>query len=428
MKYLNKLIGGNVLLKVTSMNSIGVMVQMVCGLAISKALAIFVGPQGLTLIGNLRNLLYPLQQIGILGMYNGVVKYTAEFKDNEPELRKIFSTSFFIGAIVTIVLAFLVYFNANFINNLYFPQEDFSNVIRVLACALPLYSLNLYCLAILNGFSKYKLYIILNIITNILGMFITLFLVWRHGLEGALYGVVIIPAINLLITLILILNHRSFVGFLSIASISKKYIKNLSSFALMQLVSAILIPVVMTAIRLEIVDVESTTQAGYWEAIHRLSGYYMMFFTTLMTVYVLPKLSSVTSNKEFRDEIINFYKTVLPFFAIGILIIYFMKIIVIKVVFTSEFMPMQSLFGWQLLGDLFKIMSVVIAYQFLAKNMFWSYIITEFISIAIIYLSSMYLIGEHGFIGASMAHFFSYVCYLIVVLFFFRKALFGIKV
>ena len=75
MKFLNRLIGGNVLLKVTSLNSLSVIAQMVCGLIISKVIAVFVGPQGMTLIGNLRNFLGAAQQVSILGMYNGIVKY-----------------------------------------------------------------------------------------------------------------------------------------------------------------------------------------------------------------------------------------------------------------------------------------------------------------------------------------------------------------
>ena len=97
MKFLNRLIGGNVLLKVTSLNSLSVIAQMVCGLIISKVIAVFVGPQGMTLIGNLRNFLGAAQQVSILGMYNGIVKYTAEFKDDNLELKKLFSTRFYLA-------------------------------------------------------------------------------------------------------------------------------------------------------------------------------------------------------------------------------------------------------------------------------------------------------------------------------------------
>ena len=123
MKFLNRLIGGNVLLKVTSLNSLSVIAQMVCGLIISKVIAVFVGPQGMTLIGNLRNFLGAAQQVSILGMYNGIVKYTAEFKDDNLELKKLFSTSFYFGAFSTILSALIIYFNAGVINAYLFEGE-----------------------------------------------------------------------------------------------------------------------------------------------------------------------------------------------------------------------------------------------------------------------------------------------------------------
>ena len=425
MKYLNKLIGGNVLLKVTSMNSLSVIVQIVCGFIISKCLAIFVGPQGLTLIGNLRNLLGATQQFSILGMYNGVVKYTSEFKDDESQLKPLLSTSFFTGAATTLITALVLFFFASEISTLLFEVDTYANIIKALAIAMPFYSLNFFCLSIINGFSKYKAYVIINIVSNILGMMITGILIWQNGLEGALFAIVLVPAINLLITLAFIFNQRSFFGFLSLSALSLPFAKKLSSYAIMQLVSALSLPVVMIAIRSEIVDVQSATEAGYWEAMNRISNYYLIFFTTLLTVYILPKLASINTDKGFRDEVFNFYKTVLPLFAIGMVGIFLLKTYVIKVVLTDEFLPMSSLFIWQLAGDLVKIASIVIAYQFLAKNMFWHYILVEIGSLAVIYLSSMYFINAYGFVGASMAHLVSYIIHFMVVLVIFRKPLFG---
>ena len=195
----------------------------------------------------------------------------------------------------------------------------------------------------------------------------------------------------------------------------------------MKLVSAISLPLIMIAIRTEIVTVQSATEAGYWEAMNRISNYYLVFFTTLLTLYILPKLSEINDPKAFRKEIFGFYKTILPLFAAGMLIIYVLKTYIIQIVLTDEFLPMSSLFFWQLSGDLVKIASIVIAYQFLAKNMFWHYIFVEVGSVLTIYFSSLYFINTYGFVGASMAHLFSYTIHFIVVLIIFRKALFNLK-
>jgi len=158
-------INNYVLIKVASLNSIKVVTRVIAGILTSKAIAVFVGAEGLALIGNLRNFLSSTQSFATLGIYNGVVKYIAEFKKNTVELSKIISTSFYLGFISTVLVSFFCYFNADYINTVIFLNySDYAYVIRVLAIALPFYSVNLFAFSILNGFSKFRIILIINII------------------------------------------------------------------------------------------------------------------------------------------------------------------------------------------------------------------------------------------------------------------------
>ena len=84
------------------------------------------------------------------------------------------------------------------------------------------------------------------------------------------------------------------------------------------------------------------------------------------------------------------------------------------------------MFGWQLLGDLVKVLAVVIAYQFIAKKMLVHFIITELFLVVMLYVSSIYFIDLFGVKGANIAHFVSYVFYYIIILMIFGSSLFGI--
>ena len=75
MKRLIKYINNNVLVKVASLNSASVIIRIIAGFLTSKFIALFVGAEGLALIGNLRDFVKSVQSISILGLYNGVVKY-----------------------------------------------------------------------------------------------------------------------------------------------------------------------------------------------------------------------------------------------------------------------------------------------------------------------------------------------------------------
>ncbi|HMC02455.1 MAG TPA: O-antigen translocase [Flavobacteriaceae bacterium] len=427
MGKLTNYINNKVLNKAASLNTASVITRIVAGILTSKAIAVFIGAEGLALIGNLRNFLSSVQSVAILGLYNGVVKFISEFKKNTIELSKTISTVFYLGFISTIIVSFICYFNAEYINELIFPKyTDYSYVIRILAIALPFYSLNMFVFSIINGFSKYRILLVINIIGQVLGLGVTLLLIYQNRIDGALVAVVISESIIFLITLVGIINQRSLAPLIKVENISFKYIKKLSSYSFMVLFSAVILPIVALSIRSYIIDNIGYKEAGFWEAMTRISKYYLMFVSSLMALYILPRFSEIEDVKEFKNEVFNFYKTIIPVFALGLVIIYFLKPIIVLVVFSSEFEPVEDLFLWQLLGDFVKVLSIVIAYQFLAKRMFWHYIITEAFLVFTLYITSIYLIDIYGVKGATIAHFVTYLMYYGVILLIFGNSLFGI--
>jgi len=420
-------INNKVLVKVGSLNTASVITRIVAGILTSKAIAVFIGAEGLALIGNLRNFLSSIQSISILGLYDGLVKFISEFKKNSVELSKTISTVFYLGFTSTIIVSFLCYFNAEYINTLIFPiYSDYAFVIRILAIALPFYSLNMLAFSIMNGFSKYKILLIINIIGQVLGLSITLLLIYQNRIDGALISVVISESIIFLITLVGIVNQRSLIPLIKVENISIDYIKKFSSFSFMVLFSAVVLPIVALLIRSYIIDNVGYKEAGFWEAMNRISKYYLMFVSSLMALYILPRFSEIDNAKEFKAEVFSFYKTIIPVFALGLFIIYLLKSFIVLTVFSGEFKPVEDLFLWQLLGDFVRVLSIVIAYQFLAKKMFWHYIITEAFLVIILYSTSIYFIDIYGVKGATIAHFVSYVMYYGIVLLIFGSSLFGV--
>lgn len=427
MRKLIDYINNNVLIKVASLNSASVLTRIVAGILTSKAIAIFIGAEGLALIGNLRNFLSSTQSVATLGLYDGLVKYIAEFKKQTVELSKTLSTVFYLGFISTVIVSFLCYFNAEYINTLIFPTySDYAYVIRVMAIALPFYSLNMFSFSILNGFSKFKILIIINIIGQILGLSITLLLIYQDKIDGALVSVVISESLIFLITLVGIVNQRSLIPLIKATNVRFSYIKKLSSFSMMVLFSGVVLPIVALAIRTYIIDNIGYKDAGLWEAMTRISKYYLMFIGSLMTLYILPRFSEIDNVKDFRNEVFQFYKTIMPIFALGLFAIYLLRSFIVPIIFSNEFRPVEDLFLWQLLGDFIKVLSIVIAYQFLAKRMFWHYIVTEAFLVVILYATSIYFIDIYGVKGATIAHFVTYVMYYAVVLLIFGTSLFGV--
>jgi PST family polysaccharide transporter len=161
--------------------------------------------------------------------------------------------------------------------------------------------------------------------------------------------------------------------------------------------------------------------AGYWQGIWYISTMYLMLVTTTLGVYYLPRLSEIRDNKELRKEIFTGYKIIMPIVIIASLIIFLLKEYVILIAFSKNFMPMIDLFAWQLIGDVIKIASWLLAYLMLAKAMTKVFIYTEILFSALFVLLSILFVNNFGLIGITYAFSLNYFLYLVVMIFIFRK-------
>ncbi|WP_136481821.1 O-antigen translocase [Cognatitamlana onchidii] len=428
MRKLLDYINNKVLVRIASLQMASVLTRIIGGLLTSKAIAIFIGAEGLALIGNLQNFVNAFQTVATGGFYKGVVKLVSEIKEDTLKLSKTLSTAYYIGFILTVLVSFFCYFKSEWINDIIFPTyNDYAYVIRIFAIVLPFYALNMFSFSIMNGFSKYKILIIINIIGQILSVSIALLLIYQNKIDGALISVVIAESLIFLITLVGIINRRSLVSYIRVANVDTSYLKKLGPYALMALFTAVLLPLVYLAIRSHIIDNIGYKEAGFWEAMTRVSKYYLMLVSSLIVFYLLPRFSEITDVREFKKEVISFYKTVLPILFVGLVLIYILRDYIILLIFSEEFSVIEELFLWQLMGDFVKVLSIVIAYQFLAKKMFWHYVLTEAFLIVMIYISSIYFIDMYeGVKGAVVAHLVSYSMYYAIILFIFGSSVFNL--
>lgn len=411
--------------KITSLNSFSVVLKIGIGLITSKILAVFVGPSGMALVGNLRNFLTSLENISTLGFQNGIVKYTAENEKNNSELQKIVSTVLISLTIVALLLSGILFFTASFWNEKIFGNNtEYLLIFKVLALVLPTYGLSIFLIAVINGLGKFQKVIWINIIGNIIGLLTSFFLILQFKTTGALLAIIIAPALLFVVTLYLLQKEIQFLQFVKFGFFDFKIVKNLSSYSLMALASSVFGPFVFLAIRNHIIQNLGIEQAGYWETITRISTYYLMFVSTVLSVYFLPRLSKVQNNLEAKSIIWQFYKFILPVFILVLTILYFARFFVVKLLFTEEFLPVTDLFFWQLLGDVFKVCSLILGLQFFAKKMTSAFIIAELFSLSVLYFASLYFMKIFQIEGIVIAYAFQNFIYLVVLSLYFRKSLF----
>ena len=428
MKKLIAYINKKVLVSAFNLHTATVITKIIAGFLTTKFIAVFIGPEGMALIGNLRSFLASVQSFATVGLYRGLVKYIKRYKEDAVDLSKTISTGYYIGFIATAFICMLSYFNAEAVNDYLFSEKyDFIYVIRIMALALPFYSLNLFSYSIMNGFEKYRFLMIINIIGQVMGLLVTLLLIWQNNIDGALLAVVISPSLMFLITLVGIFGRPNFIGQIKASRIDFEWMRKFLPFTIMAVVTGIIFPMVIIAIRNYIISTEGLKDAGFWEAMNRISTYYLLFVNSVMALYFLPRFSEIKSKAEFRKEVFGFYKTIIPILFIGGVLLFFLRPLIISLLLTDEFRPVEELFIWQLSGDFIKILSIVLAFQFIAKKKFWHFILTEAFLLLILYFTSVNFVDNYGVKGANIAHLVSHTLYFIVLVLVLSRSLFGIQ-
>lgn len=413
------------LFKIFSLNSLSVLLKIAVGLVTSKLLAVFVGPSGMALVGNLRNFMTSIESISTLGFQNGIVKYVAEADKDKLQISKIFATVFYSLVLVALVLSGVLFFFAtSWSDRIFTASHDYSLVFKVLALTLPWHAISIFMVSILNGLGLFKRVIWITIIGNGIGLLVSIFLIVFFETMGALMAIVIAPALLFFVSFYLINNEISFWKTIRLQYFDFGILKNLSSYSVMALVSSVLGPLVFLAIRNNMILTLGLDQTGYWETMSRISSYYMLFVSTILAVYFLPKLAKAQSYAETKTIFWSYYKTMIPIFCFGFFVLYSLRFFVVELLFSKAFLPVTTLFFWQLMGDFVKVGFLILGVQFFAKKLTLAFVISEISSLAFLYFLSIYLIRIYGITGALMAQFLDHLVYLIALLIYFRKRLF----
>lgn len=398
------------LIKTSFYTSVSTAINFISGFIVVKVVAVKIGPKGIAFVGQFQNTTAILTMLATAAITTGVVKYLAEHKDDPVRKEQIINTTFVIVFFSSLIISLFVMSASGFLSEAAFKTKDFWIVYFLFGLFTMAISFNALFSAILNGLKEIKKFTIVNICSSLIGVAITVFSALLFGLMGVLIAGTATALIIFVIN-IYIFNKLEIKWKPDFKSWDKRVVKMLSAFSLMAIVSGFIVPAMQILVRDRIILQFSINDAGYWQAVTKISDYYLSFITSVLGVYYMPRLSEIQNKDELRNEIFNGYKIILPTVAIIAFLIWILKGFIIQVLFTSEFLPMKPLFTYQLLGDFFKIGSWLLAYLMIAKAMTKTYIATEII-FAVSYVGlSYYFMNLYGIIGATYSFCINYALY-----------------
>lgn len=404
------------LFRTSILSFIATAIKMVSALVINKAVAVYIGPTGLALVGQFQNFSQLVMTAAKGAINNGVTKYVSEYgKDNE-RIPILFSTASKISLVSSVIVGAGIVFFSSFASEYFLKSEDYSYVFVIFGFTIVLFVINNLLLSILNGLKEIKTWVMINIIQSIYSLIFTTLLIVFLGLDGALIALVTNQSVIFLIVLCMLRKHQviKLENFKSTFDTVEG--KKLAGFAAMAITSAATVPVSHLIIRNYIGETLSWDDAGYWQAIWYISTMYLMVVTTTLSIYYLPKLSEITDKGELRKELLQGYKIIMPIVIVMSVVIFLSKDFIIWLFFTEDFAPMRKLFLWQLVGDGIKLSCFLLGYILIAKAMTKRFIVKEIIVSILFVILSIYFIDIFGLVGVVYGYVITYsVNYLILL-------------
>lgn len=415
----------NQLFKASSLSSFSIIIRLVTGFVSSKVIAHFIGPSGMALMGNLRSFSSLLDSIGALGVQSGVLQNVAKNHSDKILVADFVRKIFWILIIVSLSLSLLLIFGNSFIGNLIFNQNyQYYFVLYFIAFLLPFQILHLFFITVLNGLSYYKKVTQISIYGYIMSLLISFVLIWFYGINGALVSLSISSFFLFLFSSYFFFKAFPFQLICKEINVDFSILKGLIPFGIMSLFTAIVTPIIYIFIRNSITSEVSIEASGWFEAMQRISGFYFMFISTLVSFYFLPEMIKANSDNEKLSLTKKFFYQVIPIFLLVLIAIYFCKDHIIKLLLTPNFSQVRNLFFWQLLGDLFKALSLILGIRFYVLKDVKGYLITESISFIVFFITAFFFIPLFGATGAVLSYAVTYFIYLLVLIFYFRKVIF----
>jgi PST family polysaccharide transporter len=390
-------------------------------LGINKVLAIYVGPSGYAAIGQFQNAVQMISTIASGAINTGVTKFTAEYHDDEAKQIVVWRTAGAIALICSCVVSIIIITFNQLLAAWFLRDASLGSIFIWFAATLIFFVFNTLLLAILNGKKDLHRYVIANIIGSLFALVSTVFLTINFGVYGALVALAVYQSLAFFATLLIFHKAKWFKIKYLMGSIDVQAAKNLGQYTTMALTSAICAPLTNILIRNYLGEELGWEAVGYWEAMWRLSAAYLIFASSTLSVYYLPRLSELKNPEDIKKEILQGYKLILPVAAIFGLIIYFTREIIIRILFTQEFSQMESLFRWQMIGDTLKIGSWILAFLMLGKSMVKAYVFSEILFSGIFYFLVLLCVKFFQLKGVALAHAINYFLYWIVVAFLVRK-------
>jgi O-antigen/teichoic acid export membrane protein len=405
------------LVKSVSKLSIPTLLNIIVAIIRTKILALIAGPIGVGIysqfisISSLSNAILP---VGSIGLTRYMSNYFSKNKTGEIAYlaRFFFIRNFIIAILLTI--CFLIF--AEKFSEIILTDLSLYNLFIIFSISIPISLFFNFVDIFFRSSRKITNYVIFQSFCALTNLIINVPLIFIWEITGAVVGIVLSTAINSLIGIIIIKKIKIFPNFNIVKKVESKVIKDIFWFGISSMVALIVMQMTLLIIKINLGDELGINAVGIFQSVYAISVNYFGIFFALLATYSIPKFSTFNTNKEYNDELNTTLKFLLIVYTPIIVFVYILRTLLIKVLYSDEFLLARELLFFQLLGDFFKAISWTFGLWLIPKLKIKQWLIFDIINYMVFYFTFYALLysGKFGIKSVSIAYMISFILHVII--------------
>jgi O-antigen/teichoic acid export membrane protein len=381
----------------------------------SKLVAVLLGTTGMGISSLLTSTTGFIASITSFGLGTSGTKSIAEAYGKGDEnhialivsvLRKCIWVTGLLGMAITLILS-------PWLSQLTFGNKDYTLAFIWLSLTSILDQLSTGQLVVIRGLRKYKYLAKASLIGSLFGLLLSLPLYYFWGVDGVVPAIMGTSVLNLLLS-------WYFVSKVKIEKVSlPREITFPEGKIMLKMGFAISLSGIVGIgasyiIRVFISNYGGIEQVGLYSAGFTLLNSYVGLIFSAMAADYFPRLSSHANDNIYCQKTINEQADISFLLLTPFLLIFLIFCpIIIKILFTNQFMSIDKMLYWAILGMLFRAASWSISFVFIAKGDVKIFFFNEFF--ASIYILILNVAGYYflGLTGIGIAFVLGYIFYFI---------------
>lgn len=406
------------IMKATSLFGGVQVLNIIIAIVRSKFIAVLLGPLGMGIAGLLNSTTNFVGTVTNFGLGVSAVRDVAAASSTNDEERiaktvTVFRRLVWITGILGMVMVIIL---SPLLSQITFGNKDYTIAFILISVTLLITQISSGQSVLLQGLRRLKYLANATILGSILGLITTVPLYYFFGING------IVPAIIItaLITLFGSWYYSNKIKIKSVSVTRKETFaegKGMMKMGFMISLSGLISVGVAYVLRIYISNTGGVAQVGLYNAGFAIVNTYVGMVFTAMSRDYYPRLAAVAHSNELSKQTINQQAEIAILILAPIILIFLVFInVVVTLLYSDNFLAINDMVHWAVMGIFFQAASWAIAFVLLAKGASNLYFWNELIAAG--YLLGFNILGYYlwGLTGLGISFIVSYIVYLIHML------------